>query len=402
MQLPSIPNNESERLSSVYQYENLFDEKNEELQTIVELAASICDTPVSLVTFVEENKQFFKARKGLPLTHTSRDHSFCAHAINQPSKPFIVEDAREDKRFFDNPLVTGDTAVVFYGGVPLVNQDNHPLGTLCVIDHRERKLTDFQINSLQLLSKQVTLMLDYQRSMDDLEKSKQLLEDTVNDLDHVAAMIAHDLKSACRRISITTEILQMKHEDNFDEESQGLLKNIIEETEDASQFTDDILKLSKSLYSYKAKLDKIDISKMVHGLVKKMNIPPNFKIEYPKTSTLVKAPSVAVGHIFENLMRNSVKYMDNENPVISIKFWTAKSYHYFEITDNGPGIPEKYQASIFEAFDRGKFNREERSDSSGIGLAIVKKLVYFLGGSIEMFSKEGEGTTFRWQLPILV
>lgn len=401
MQLPNIPDNERERLSSVYQYENLFDGKNEELQSIVKLAASICETPVSLVTFVEEDKQFFKAKVGVDVTQTSRDNSFCAHAINNPSKPFIVEDARKDKRFFDNPLVTGDTKVVFYGGVPLVNQDNHSLGTLCVIDHKKRKLTDFQINSLQLLSKQVTLMLDYQRSMDDLEKNKELLEHTVNDLDHVAAMIAHDLKSACRRISITTEILQMKHEDEFDEESKEFLKNIIEETEDASEFTDDILKLSKSLYSYKGKFDKINVSTMIEGLVKKMNIPDNFTIEYPKEKAFVNAPSAAIGHIFENMMRNSVKYMDNENPTIAIRYRKEKNYHYFEVADNGPGIPEKYQENIFEAFNRGKFNKEERGDSSGLGLAIVKKLVYFLGGSIDMISKDGKGTTFNWRLPIV-
>tara|TARA_B100000795_G_scaffold57975_4_gene38510 strand:+ start:4057 stop:6699 length:2643 start_codon:yes stop_codon:yes gene_type:complete len=122
---------------------------------ITSLAALICDTPISLVSLVSDKRQFFKSNHGLDINETPIEQSFCAHAINDPLQFFIVEDAREDYRFSDNPLVTGNPKIVFYTGIPLVSNEGNALGTLCVIDTKPRKLEPKQLKTLKLLADQV-------------------------------------------------------------------------------------------------------------------------------------------------------------------------------------------------------------------------------------------------------
>ena len=98
------------------------------------IAAEICGTPISLISLLDDKRQWFKSHHGLDAIETPKEYSFCGHVINQDDL-FVVSDARLDERFHDNPLVTGYPYVVFYAGVPLVGDNNLPLGTLCIIDH---------------------------------------------------------------------------------------------------------------------------------------------------------------------------------------------------------------------------------------------------------------------------
>ncbi len=130
---------------------------------ITELASKICDTPVALVTLVDRDRQWFKSRVGIEITQTSRDLSFCGHAIHVPDQVMEVEDASQDPRFADNPLVQGAPHLRFYAGAPIVTEDGHALGTVCVIDQRARVLTPAQRTSLQSLSSLVASLLDHER-----------------------------------------------------------------------------------------------------------------------------------------------------------------------------------------------------------------------------------------------
>ncbi|MCU0771789.1 MAG: GAF domain-containing protein [Verrucomicrobia bacterium] len=161
MALPQ-PANERQRLKVLWQYEVLDTVPEAMFDDLTELAASICAAPMALVSLVDENRQWFKSAQGLTQRETSRDISFCAHAICQTGL-FMVPDARKDPRFKDNPMVRGTPGIRFYAGSPLITADGYALGTLCVLDRKPRALTAFQKRALQLLARVVVSLLELRR-----------------------------------------------------------------------------------------------------------------------------------------------------------------------------------------------------------------------------------------------
>lgn len=127
---------------------------------IVRLAADAFEVPIAFISLVDGDRQWFKARVGLQVTETPREHAFCAHAIQNPLTPMQVKDAQADSRFAANPLVTGDPHIRFYAGAPLVTSNGHALGTLCVIDDKPRSLDAKQLETLQYMAQQVVTMME--------------------------------------------------------------------------------------------------------------------------------------------------------------------------------------------------------------------------------------------------
>ena len=161
---------EAGRLAALRRYRILDTEPERGFDDLALLASHICGTPMALITLVDEHRQWFKARVGVPVSETSRAISFCAHAIQQRDL-FVVPDAREDARFRDNPQVTGDPHIRFYAGAPLVTPDGHALGTLCVVDRTPRTLTPEQLQALEALRRQVEAQLELRLNLIDLERA---------------------------------------------------------------------------------------------------------------------------------------------------------------------------------------------------------------------------------------
>ena len=165
-----LPSNESARLEALRQYRVLDTDNEESFDDIVRLAAYICDTPIAVISLVDKDRQWFKARLGLGPSETSRDSAFCAHAILQEI-PLVVPDAMLDKRFADNPLVTAEPYIRLYAGAPLTTPEGFKLGTLCVIDRVPRTLTEQQVAALRMLSYQVMAQLDLRRDQAALQRA---------------------------------------------------------------------------------------------------------------------------------------------------------------------------------------------------------------------------------------
>lgn len=169
-----LPENEANRLRHLKLYHILDTASEQAFDDLTRLAASICDTPIALISLVDEKRQWFKARVGLEALQTPRDLAFCAHAILE-DEVFIVEDAQADPRFAENPLVTSDPSIRFYAGAPLTVTEGISIGTLCVIDRKPRSLTAQQLETLVILRGAVVAQLELRRALEDLRSLEQLL-----------------------------------------------------------------------------------------------------------------------------------------------------------------------------------------------------------------------------------
>jgi two-component system NtrC family sensor kinase len=178
---PPIPKNEAKRLNVLWQYDVLDTVPEEVFDDLTELAARICEAPIAMITLVDEKRQWFKSKVGVSANETSRDISFCAHAITQPEL-FIVPDATKDPRFADSPLVTADPKVRFYAGAPLITPDGFALGTLCVIDKVPRTLRPEQKQAMRILARHIMLQLETRRHAREMAEAHQQRQDMERDL----------------------------------------------------------------------------------------------------------------------------------------------------------------------------------------------------------------------------
>lgn len=171
MKIAPFSIDEQQRLEALGTYQILDTDEEKSYDDLTKIAAQVCGTNISLISLVDSERQWFKSRFGLNVTQTHRDLAFCSHAILE-KKVFIVEDSRNDERFFDNPLVVGEPRVIFYAGVPLIDPDGFALGTLCVINDQPKKLSKDQIACLETLAAQVVTSFRLRR---ELEKNKKLV-----------------------------------------------------------------------------------------------------------------------------------------------------------------------------------------------------------------------------------
>lgn len=180
---------EKKRLKVLWQYDVLDTPSEAMFDDLAELAARICEAPIALISLVDEDRQWFKAKVGISLTETSRDISFCAHAIKQ-SGLFIVPDATKDARFAQSPLVTSEPHIRFYAGAPLITPDGYALGTLCVIDKVPRELREDQKQALTILARHVVSQLELRRRSAELARARKQTREINAELEQARAELA--------------------------------------------------------------------------------------------------------------------------------------------------------------------------------------------------------------------
>jgi len=188
MQVPPLPNNEAARQAELDTYEIIGQAEQADFDFLTRMASEICGTKIALVSLINHQQQWFLSHHGLDARETPRELAFCVHAILRPDQLLVVEDARLDSRFCDNPLVNGEPHVIFYAGVPLVNTNGYALGTLCAIDDQPKTLSPYQLETLQMLARQVMQLLELRRTSRLQAQTAQNLKKTVDLLNQVQQM----------------------------------------------------------------------------------------------------------------------------------------------------------------------------------------------------------------------
>jgi len=192
---------EADRLAALRRYRILDTEPEQRFDDLVLLASQICGTPIALISLIDRDRQWFKARVGVDVTQTPRDVAFCAHAIQQAGL-FVVPDALEDARFRENPMVRLDPRIRFYAGAPLVTGDGHALGTLCVLDREPRVLTPAQEAALEALKRQVIAQLELRLSLDELAGALAARDQAEQDQERLIGELRDALDSVDRLSSL--------------------------------------------------------------------------------------------------------------------------------------------------------------------------------------------------------
>lgn len=390
------PINESDRLEALHSYNILDTAQESDFDDLTKLASAICNAPIALISFIDEKRQWFKSANGATIQESPRELSFCTHAIASVDRIMIVEDATNDDRFSNNPLLKFEN-IVFYAGVPLVNEDGFALGTLCIVDRQQKTLTQAQIDALQILAKQVVDKLELRRKVLLLEKTNQELQEANFFIQKFASMAAHDIKNPVSSILLTSQALKIRLQKLNDDACQRLVELNIASIKNLTTLLDEMLAYSKSPSTLLSNRQKVSLKQLLIKATKLINVPVNFSITYPD-DVEIYISTVALEQIFINLLSNAIRYNDKESGFAIIRFDQDDHYYLFEVEDHGMGIPAPYHEKIFNNNFTLKQTDRYNKNGTGIGLSTVKELVKALKGTIYVKSMPGSGATFYFRI----
>ena len=390
----NVSSYEEDRVAALRSYQILDTDEEKDYDALAALAAVICQIPIALITFIDEKRQWFKAHHGTEFTENVRDLSFCTHAIAASDEILIVTDPSSDKRFANNPLVTGPAKIAFYAGVPLINEDGFALGTLCVLHNQPHVLLDFQTEALKTLAKQVVDKIELRRKVLSLQQINQELLNSNIIIQKFAAMAAHDIKNPLSSMLLTSQALRIRQEKIQDEASLRLVDLNIISTRNLLGMVEEMLQYSKAPELLLARKLEVNLNDLLQKVIALLTVPDTIEIILPTETHVLKVAVIALEQIMLNLLSNAIRYNNKDAGLIRISFTEDEEYYHVQVEDNGIGIAEQYHEKIFSNSFTLKVTDRYNAKGTGIGLATVRDLVNALKGHIYVRSVPGQGATF--------
>ncbi|MFK7948844.1 MAG: ATP-binding protein [Saprospiraceae bacterium] len=395
--MAQLPIKRQTRIEKLKSLEILDTEIEAEFEAITQVATYICDTPISLISLIEEDRQWYKSARGVgDLKETPIKHSICVNVINDESGEMAINDLREDERFADNPFVVNNPNIQSYTGVSIETSDGHRLGTLCVIDTKPRTLTEAQLNCIRVLADYTVKLIELRNSNHQLEEHKNDLLTANNDLEQYAYAIAHDIKAPLRIMSSFTNILLRKAGSKLSKEEKEYLYYIVKSAKELSNYTQNLLQFSRNIQINTETCTFVNLNQLMDDLNIMLNPEKQVMLLYDSNLPHVFVAKTGLQQILKNLISNSIRYRDTEaiSSFIGFEIVEKDDVYEFTIVDNGIGISEERQATLFNLFIRNKMIKE----STGIGLSVVQRLVKKMGGELHISSKLGKGTTVKFTI----
>lgn len=407
-----LPCDEKARLEELRRYVILDTPPEPAFEQLTELAATICQTPISLISFVDENRQWFKSKHGLEVQETPRTQAFCGYTILS-NQPLVVADALADERFQDNPLVTCERGMRFYAGIPLTTASGYRMGSICVIDYVPRSLTDWQLKSLQCLATQVVMLMENRRYADRLLDYAIALEQAHDRAFKASqaksaflANMNHELRTPLNAIMGFAELLsfspslpdrERKQADIILHSGQHLLE-LVEAVLETSRLEAHQAVYQEAEIDLPALITEVTEIFQLQALQKNLTLKVEGREQMPQR---FRTDARKLKQILINLMGNAVKF--TETGTVTLRFSTVTeagvpSFWLFTVEDTGPGIAAEDIPGIFEAFGQASAGRQNQQ-GTGLGLSISQGFARLMGGEITVASQPGSGSGFTLKIP---
>jgi signal transduction histidine kinase len=412
------------RLEALHRLRVLDTPRDPAFDGLARLAANLCVTPIAAISLIDRDRQWLKARFGLDIDQAPIDQAICVHAIDG-NGVFVVRDTLADERFCDIPLVAGPPHIRFYAAAALRTSDGHVLGTLCVMDHVPRDLEHAQRDALRLLASQVVVLIEHalalreQADANALVGAKSLelsslntrLRDAVAEAeranrlkDEFLANMSHELRTPLNAIIGFSELMERTYFGPVAEPYATYASDIHRSGLHLLELVNDLLDLSKIGAGREVLSDdRVGMAALVHNVVGLMRPRAERKslrlVDACQHAPTLRADERRLQQILLNLLSNAVKFTDAGGTVEVRCEIAADGDLCLAVSDTGIGMSEQDCRIAFEPFGQASKHHVRGEEGTGLGLAITKRLVELHGGTIELASSPGAGTTVTVRLP---
>ena len=437
-----MPERDELRVEKLKSYLILDTEAESQFDRLTGLAAAICKTPIALVSLLDDSRQWFKSRIGLDTCETPRDISFCQFAIHQDAF-FEIEDAHQDERFSENPLVTGPPYVRYYGGQPLITPDNFRIGTICVIDTKPRKLDAGQKESMGVLAHEIVMHLELRIKTIQLKKANELENRRAQDLliqsgklaslGQLIASVTHEIQNPLWIVEMSSqnqdraleklkdEFFELRKTADLSEAQTKSIESIFSNSDKSADLTRQSLSRLNDLFHALKKQSHPDprpsydvqVEDIIHDAI---IITQGKLIEHEVKTRISELPPCCcyrsrLGQVFINILSNAadalVEQADREElhqrsfqgritveaapltrddvPGINVSF-----------SDNGPGVPSSIKRHLFTEF----FTTKAPGKGTGLGLSLSKSIIEQHEGEILVEDSDLGGAKFTVWIPL--
>ena len=377
-----IPADEKERLKSLHNLGLLDTPTEERFDRITRLALSLFNMPISTVTLIDSEREWFKSCQGLPQREGRRAISFCGHAV-LGEDVLVIPDTKKDSRFAKNPMVVGNPFIRFYAGIPLKSADGKKVGVFCVKDLKPRKFDSHKKLLLKTLSSWVELELNVHELSKALE-ARRAAEQRVAELNEILRLlnknIRHDILNDLTVMKANIELFLNK---KYGEE---VLKDAGAVIERSVKFMRGMRDLEAAV-SYGTPLKPYQLKEVLRQVSQNL---PGMKFNVSVNGQVLA--DEALISVIENIAKNAK--MHGETNKIDVVTAKEKNFIHMVLADGGKGIPDNIKNKLFiEGFRYGK------TGNSGLGLYIAKKTVERYGGQISVSDNQPKGAKFVITLP---